>query len=234
MKIQFIVVGWHFDSFPELIRDLITLQEDNSETINVFWTCHKEPTQIIKDNFEYKVFPNLGLEDGAYQQALDYLNIEDETILFLIHDDIIVKDWSFINVCLEHLNLGKAFIGNGVNYPLMLNPQEVKRGKRYIDFVKEECKYLFNTEQFTYTFRESFICTTRKHLRDIGEFEVVWEEPQPDENGNYHIGGIGNTQQSLLGYKITKVFGKERIAYLSSTYQDSDYLYECGRGKVNE
>ena len=77
------------------------------------------------------------------------------------------------------------------------------------------------------------MCTKRKYLKDIYDFEVIWEEPKPDENGKYHIGGIGNTQQSLLGYKITKVFGPNRIAYLSNTYMDSEYLYECGRG-VNE
>ena len=55
----------------------------------------------------------------------------------------------------------------------------------------------------------------------------------PDENGKFHIGGIGNLQQTLLGYKITKVFGPEKIAYLSNTYQDSNYLYECARGKMD-
>ena len=75
------------------------------------------------------------------------------------------------------------------------------------------------------------MCIKRGDLKEIGDFEVVWEEPTPDENGKYHIGGIGNLQQSLLGYKLTKVFGKEKIGYLSNSYQDSDYLFECSRGK---
>lgn len=227
--IQFIVVGWHFDNFPELIDGLIELKNNNTY-IDIFWTCHKEPSERVKQNFSYKVFPNLGLEDGAYQQALDYLKIPDEDILFLMHDDIVVKDWEFINICLEHLQNGAAFIGNGMNYPANFNPQEVVRGKKCIDWVKDEAKHLFDKHENVLTIRESFICTTRKYLRDIYEFEVIWEEPQPDANGKFHIGGIGNLQQSMLGYKMCKVFGYDKIKYLSDTYQDSEYLYECARG----
>ena len=212
--IQFIIVGWHFDNFPELITDLIQINEANDE-IKMFWTCHKEPSERVKQNFDYKVFPNLGLEDGAYQQALDYLNLSDDTVLFLMHDDIVVKDWSFINLCLESLKQGFTFVGNGMNYPANFNPQEIVRGKKCIDWVKDEAKHLFDKHETVLTIRESFICTTRKYLRDIFDFEVIWEEPQPDANGKFHIGGIGNLQQSMLGYKMNKVFGANKIKYLS-------------------
>jgi len=231
MKIQFIIVGWHFENFPELIDQLIEINQNKE--ISIFWSCHKSPSDRVKNNFEYKLFPNLGLEDGAYQQALDYLNIENDTILFLMHDDLIIKDWNFINVCLELLNKGYKVIGNGINYPLNLNPNDIKNGKKYIDLVKDKCKYLFDSPMFCYTIRESFMCIKREDLKKIGEFEVIWEEPIPDKNGKYHIGGIGNTQQSLLGYKLTKVFGTEKFAYLSKNYQDSEYLFECARGNIN-
>ena len=230
MKIQFIIVGWHFDNFPELIDQLIELDKEN-DIIDIFWTCHKEPSLKIKENFEYKVFPNLGLEDGAYQQALDYLKIEDNTILFLMHDDLIIKDWGFINKCLDYLNKGYKVVGNGINYGVNLNPNEIKGGVKHIDRVKSECKYLFTSPLLCYTVRESFMCIRRGDLRKIGDFEVVWEEPIPDKDGKFHIGGIGNTQQALLGYKLTKFFGIESVAYLSNNHQDSHYLYECSRGK---
>lgn len=229
MKIQFIIVGWHFDAYPEFINQLIDINKDN-KIIDMFWSCHKDPSDKVKENFDYKVFPNLGLEDGAYQQALDYLNIEDDTILFLMHDDLVVKDWNFINVCIEALNKGYKIIGNGINYPLQLDPSEVKRGKRYIDFVKEECKYMFDAPLFCKTVRESFMCITRGNLKQIGDFEVIWEDPISKGEGP---GGIGNTQQSLLGYKLTRIFGHEKITYLSSTYQDSEYLFECARGTMD-
>ena len=230
MKLQFIIVGWHFDNFPELVDQLIELNENN-DLVDIFWACHKDPSKKIKENFNYKTFPNLGLEDGAYQQALDYLEIDDNTILFLLHDDLVVKDWEFINICLNYINLGYKIIGNGVNYPLTLDPNEIKRGKKHIDRVKPEFQYLFSSPLFCYTIRESFMCIKRGDLRKIGDFEVVWEEPVPDENGKYHIGGIGNLQQALLGYKLTKCFGKDKFMYLSNNYQDSDYLFECSRGK---
>jgi len=230
--IQFIIVGWHFESYPEFIKQLIQIQEQNTESVKVFWSCHREPPSIVKDNFDYKVFPNLGLEDGAYQQALDYLQIEDDTVLFLMHDDIVVKDWSFINVCLERLENGIAFIGNGVNYPEYTTPTKIYDEKYFPKTVLEVCRpetqHFFEKEGLAYTLRESFICTVRKYLRDIYDFEVVWETPAD----NMPIGPMGNMQQTMLGWKITQHYGLQRISYLSSTYMDSEYLYECERGQV--
>jgi hypothetical protein len=128
------------------------------------------------------------------------------------------------------LSNGYKIVGNGINYPLQLDPFEVKRGKRYIDFVKDECKYMFDQSLFCYTVRESFMCIKRGDLRQIGDLEVIWEDPISKGEG---AGGIGNTQQSLLGYKLTKIFGKEKITYLSNTYQDSEYLFECARGTMD-
>ena len=231
MKIQFIIVGWHFDNFPELIEGLKQLKEGNPDLIDIFWSCHKEPSEYVKQNFDYKVFPNLGLEDGAYQQALDYLTLEDDTILFLMHDDIIIKDWSFINICLSKLNQGFTFIGNGMNYPAIFDPEEIVRGKKAIEWVKDSAKHLFDSKQNVLTIRESFICTIKKYFNTILDFEVIWEEPIPDSQGKVHIGGVGNLQQTMLGYKICKIFGPDKVSYLSNTYQDSEYLYECARGQ---
>ena len=58
-KIQFIICGWWYDEFDgregvtDFIDGLIELQKDN-DTIDVFWSCHKEPTKLVKDNFKYK------------------------------------------------------------------------------------------------------------------------------------------------------------------------------------
>lgn len=226
--IQYIVVGWHFDNFPDLVEDLINLKKSNSpELLDIFWSCHKEPSDLIKSTFNYKVFPNLGLEDGAYQQALDFLNLDDETILFLIHDDLIVKDWGFFLESIEYLNKGYFFVGNGFNYPARLS-------RSLLQYVKpENLQFFSNFEegQIVYTIRESFICTKRKYLKAIGDFEVIWKEPIPDKKGETHIGAIGNIQQTLLGAKISLFHGKDKIKYLSDSYQDSKYLYEVARGK---
>ena len=60
MKIQFIICGWWYDEFDgrkgitDFIDGLIELQKDN-EFIDVFWSCHKQPTQLVKDNFKYNL-----------------------------------------------------------------------------------------------------------------------------------------------------------------------------------
>ena len=104
MKIQFIVVGWYYnqDSLQNGLKEL----NENNDNINVFYSCHKEPTQFIKDNFEWKLFPNLGEEIVAYQQALEYLNLESNTYCFFMNDDIVVKNWIFIEKCINKLQQG--------------------------------------------------------------------------------------------------------------------------------
>ena len=39
---------------PSLIDGLFELKENNP-TIKVFWSCHREPTDEIKNKFEHKV-----------------------------------------------------------------------------------------------------------------------------------------------------------------------------------
>lgn len=230
--IQFIVVGWHFDMYPELVQGLVELQATNSDSVKVFWSCHREPSETVKANFEYKVFPNLGLEDGAYQQALDYLDLSDDTVLFLMHDDLVVKNWGFITECIDRLQRGAAFVGNGMNYPDYMSPTRIYDEEFFprtvLEVSRPESLHYFQKEGMAYTFRESFLCTVRKYLRDINDFEVVWEEP----GENMPIGPMGNMQQSMLGWKITQTYGLERMSYLSNTYMDSEWLYECERGQV--
>ena len=95
--------------------------------------------------------------------------------------------------------------------------------------LQNEFSRLYDLEEYCKTIRESFMCIKRGDLKQIGDFEVIWEDPTAKGEGP---GGIGNTQQSLLGYKLTKVLGKNKITYLSDTYQDSKYLFECARGTM--
>lgn len=226
--IQFIIVGWHFDR-SEFYDGLRQFKKYNN--VKVFWSCHREPPDHIKENFDWAVFPNHGLEWGCYQQALDHLNLPDDTVIFFLHDDLVIKDWKFIDACLYMLDNNFKVIGNGMNYPKTLDPTSMTIfGRRYIDMVKEESKHYFTNEQFCLTIRGSFMCTTRKNLRKVNDFEVLWEEPEPGKG----YGTFGNTMQWLLGYKITKEYGVGQIAYLSETYQDSQFIFECARGKVNK
>ena len=232
MDIQFIVVGWHY-SYPEWINGLIELNSQN-ENIDVFWSCHREPTDIVKENFNWKLFENIGLEEGAYTQALEYLDLDDETILFLVHDDLIIKDWNFISVCVNALGKYKV-LGNGINYPAMFDPQKIERDKKNIEWVSADWRYLFKEPMMCKTIRSSFLVIKWKDLNRVGGFNPIWLSPDLDEDGNaINYGGIGNLGQTIVGYKFTKIFGKDSIGYLSNEYLNSKYVYECARGKVTK
>lgn len=225
-NIQFIVVGWHFESFPETVQKLYKLKEE-VEQVDVFWIMHKPPTDFIRSNFKYKEFENLGLERGAYQRALDYLSLDEDTVVFLIHDDLEIKSFEFINDCIERISRGVAFIGNGVNYPAVLDPFEVIwKGKTFKELVKQEYQHIFTEKKLVKTIRGSFMCTLVKYMNMVGGYEFIDNNPEDLR----HIGGFGNTQQSLFGYKIHSLFGPERIEYLSNTYMDSEYIQEYARG----
>ena len=61
-----------------------------------------------------------------------------------MHDDIVVKDWSFINVCLQHLQNGFTFIGNGMNYPAQFDPQKLVKDKKIVaQFFKKLLRFVF-------------------------------------------------------------------------------------------
>ena len=254
MKIQFIITGWHFNQ-SSLIDGLYELKEDNKETINVFWSCHREPTDEIKEKFDYKVFHNGGEECGAYDQAIDYLKIEDDTICFFLHDDLIIKDWNFVTVCIEKLNTHKV-IGNCRDYmEVGFNPFKVTEigiseefdGKTFKDYVKSENQHLFNESLNILKVRPSFICIKHEDVKAIGGFEPrkealippitgvdEWcESGGPHYRGTKGLGSFGNLFPALVCYKMNKVLGPNTITYLSDRYLDSDYIYELGRGEID-
>ena len=182
MKIQFIIVGWHYDTSvagENYIEGLIELLKIN-DNVSIFWVCHKEPTQIIKDNFEWGLFPN-GEEFVAYEQFYQHKKLDDNTLCFFTHDDIIIKKWEFINVCWELITThGYKAIGNGANYPSIYDPYE--RGMPYGNssrllpnelrtYVKESHQHLFTERMNIKTLRGSFICMLYKDLKEINGFE---------------------------------------------------------------
>lgn len=244
LKIQFIVTGWHYNQ-DTLIDGLIE-HSNHYEQINVFYSCHRDPPQKIKDNFAWKLFPNLGMGDGGFQQAIDHLSIDDSTICFFIQDDLIIKSWDFIDQCIERLNNGYKFIGNCQNYPTTMDPDRYfeKYKMHFKDFAKSESRHLYTGNLACMTIRGSFICCQYKQVKKIFGFEPIFHipeiiEPVQTVDGGYKtnkekgIGGIGNLILDLFSYKINKVYGKKAITYLSTKYLDSPYIYECARGQID-
>jgi hypothetical protein len=248
-KIQFIVCGWWYDEFDDkvdmtdFIDGLIELQKDN-DNIDVFWSCHKKPTELIKDNFKYKVFENIGLEWGAYNKAFNHLDLDDNTVVFCIQDDMVIKDWSFIDVCIQHINKGVKIIGNGFNYPMMFTPYQearlsywLKTKHRWVDYVREENQHMFDQAMQVLSIRGSFMCTRYDHIKEINGFEYV-NKPltygkKEDGREFILIDPFGNTSLYMNAYKFTKYFGSDKMKWLSNHYRKSPYMIECGRGNIN-
>tara|TARA_R110002020_G_scaffold441912_2_gene652956 strand:- start:770 stop:1540 length:771 start_codon:yes stop_codon:yes gene_type:complete len=254
MKIQFIVVGWYYNQ-PTMLEGLKELQENN-DNIDVFYSCHKEPTQFVKDNFKYQLFPNLGEEIVAYQQALEHLNLDSDTYCFFMNDDIVIKDWVFIEKCIESLQQGYKVVGNGWNpgfkayNPLVTIPVGITEefdGKQSIDYAKEENRHFFEGPLEMNMARGSFLSMQYSTLEAIGGFEPrkeAWTPIHVNNNGKPYYRGKENEADTKLGgmssfgnlfpclsiYKVNKLYGKESITWLSTSYRNSEYLYELERG----
>jgi len=254
MKIQFIITGWHFNQ-KECYNSLYELKKEN-EIVDVFWSCHREPPDYIKNKFNWKVFYNGGEECGSYDQAINYLNLTDDTICFFLHDDLIIKDFEFINICIEKLQNGYKVIGNGRDYPDNFDPFKITEigikeqfdGKMFKDYVKSENQYLFDRKLPILKVRPSFICIKYEDVKAIGGFEPCddaytppivkkdeWcDKDEPHYRGTKGLGSFGNLFPALVCYKMNKIFGSDKITYLSDSYVDSKYVYECQRGNISD
>ena len=170
------------------------------------------------------------------------MNTDPDTIMYFMNDDLIVNDWSFINVCMSKLNDGYKVIGNGWNYEYFMDPQAIitpnnddpleiaepfGRIKKWIDVVREENHHIFDSALQCKTIRGSFICIKQQDLETLGGFEVVdnpysvWDASQE----------WGNISLNLFGYKASKILGNDKITYLGNEYANSEYIRELVRGE---
>jgi hypothetical protein len=239
---------------PTLIDGLAELQKDNPNDVHVFWSCHREPTDFIKENFDYKVFFNGGEEYGAYEQAINYLDIDDNDVCFFMHDDLVIKDWEFIEVCLHDIGDVKI-IGNGANYLIEnydynkvidVGIKEEFDGMRTVDYVKPENRHIFNKPiEKLYSVRPSFMVMLYKTVKEIGGFEPRYDayvsaELVNEETNEYRYRGgkglssWGNEFPNLNNYKYNRLFDYNQIVFLSTKYLHSKWIHECARGKHME
>jgi hypothetical protein len=240
---KIIVCGWWFDKFDnqenqtDFIEQLKYINNNNSN-IEVFWACHKEPIDLVKNNFNWKLYENVGLEWGVYNKAFNDLEFKDDDFVFCIQDDMVIKDWGFIEVCQEHLTNDKIkIIGNGFNYPYNMDPLEearlsywLKTKDRWIDYVRPENQHMFKEKVNCLSIRGSFLATKWKHIKLINGFEYV---NAPLSNGVKEDGTefvlidpFGNTSLYLNAYKFTKYFGPKSFKWLSNTYRRSKWMTE--------
>ena len=208
--------------------------------------------------FDYKLFFNGGEEYGSYQQAIKHLNLDDDTVCFFLHDDLVLKSFDFITICIDALKTHKV-IGNCMNYGensydpnkvIEIGIKEEFDNKTRIDYVKDENKHFFDRGAIPLkTVRPSFVCMKYDSVKEIGGFEPreeAYVSPSVTEGGKPYYRGcenladtktgglsvFGNLFPNLTVYKVNKIFGKDSITWLSDSYRDSKYLHECERGEL--
>ena len=248
MKKQVIVCGWYFDEFDnkdnqtDYIEGLIELNK--RDDVDVFYACHKDPPEIVESNFRYERYDNIGLEWGAYDKAWHTLKdeLEPNTHLLFIQDDIVVNDWSFVDVVSAALSQGAAVVGNGPAYPWEFDPNEearlsywLKTNDTWVDYVKPENKNMYDRQQVTFGVRGSFVSLKWHDMERINGFDYINKPLQTGiKNGKEFllIDPFGNTSMYLNGYKFGRVLGNENIKYLGDHYRKSRWMIECGRGLV--
>ena len=233
--IYFCLIGWHYNQ-KEYYQGLKWMNDNNPE-MKVFWNCRKEPPDSIKNNFDYEMFPNEGLEWGGYQQLYEKFKFKEEDIIFFTHDDIIIKNWEFVNLCIQQVGDKFDIIGNGQNYGFSMDPDGIitpGNKNEYSPFaaIKTWKEVAVNKEFFDkplkcMTVRGSFICITGKALKELKGFEW-FSDPYDGKNPDLQC---GNIMVNLNGYKFTKTFGEDRIAYMSKEYAESEFISELARGK---
>jgi len=227
MRIKVIICGWWYDKFDhrenltEFIEGLISLNENNNN-IDIFWACHKEPIDLVKNNFEWKLYENVGLEWGAYNKAFNELEFEDDDYVFCIQDDMVIKDWGFIEACISHLSNDEIkIIGNGFNYPYDMKPQEEARLSYWLNTNPD----MFNETVSCLSIRGSFLATRWKHIKLINGFEYVnvplCEGVKEDGTKFLLTDPFGNTSLYLNAYKFSKYFGQSSFKWLSNIYRRS-------------
>ena len=249
MKKQVIVCGWYYDEFDqktnqtEYIEGLIQLNQ--RPDVDVFYACHKDPPEIIESNFRYERYKNIGLEWGAYDKAWQSLKDElsQNTHLLFIQDDILIKDWRFVDIVSAALDAGAAVVGNGPAYPWNFDPTEearlsfwLKTNDTWVDYVKEENKHIYDKQQVTFGVRGSFVSLKYEDMVKINGFDYVNKPMQmgvKDDGTEFMlIDPFGNTSMYLNGYKFGRLLGNENVKYLGDHYRKSKYMIECGRGMV--
>ena len=240
LKIQFIILGWHYapKSYQEGLVDLMKNNNNEEVEFKVYWVCKKEPTQFIKDNFDWKIYKNEGIEWKGYTDGFFDLGLDDDTICFFTHDDIEVKNWMFIPRIIDRLDGKIKLMGNGINPGFHLNPDDIITpgnkdepfpfGSKYTWKEVAINKEFFTEPGYCKNLRASFMAMKAKTFREMKGLEWLID-PYDGKSENLLW---ANICCNLNGYKWTKLYGTEAIGYLSWTYEESEYISELERGKL--
>ncbi len=213
--VAFCIAGWHFPApfYRELARaggaDCYVVAHRPAQSI---------PPEVCAAVGEARLFAeaNYGYDWGCYQQFLERGLWRNYEVLFFMHDDIRVKDWGFVDACIERLERGASVVGNGRQAPPAAWPARFPQSYAHAawlpprDFVHD-------------TVRGSFFAATRRALEALGAFEVFWDRRRLSS-------GFGNWSLRASCARWQQRCGPRCFDFLSEEFCRSDYLEEMVRG----
>lgn len=214
-SVAFCIAGWHFPA--EFYRGLTQAGE-----ADCFVVAHR-PAEVIPSEAraalgraQFFTEANYGYDWGCYQQFLERGLWRDYEYLFFMHDDIRVKDWGFVDACIERLNSGAAVVGNGRQAAPAAWPERFPQSYAHAAWLPPR--------SFVHdTVRGSFFATARAALEALGAFEVFWDRRRLSS-------GFGNWSLRASCARWQERCGPRCFDFLSEEFCHSDYLEEMVRG----
>lgn len=213
------IAGWHYnEEFYAQISQL--------PVAGIFVVSHRPPNLIPPYLYSYispkQIFfeHNFGYDWGCYQQFLARKTWRNFETIFFMHDDLVIKDNSFTDRCIELLQ-DYAVVGNG----------RVSEKRDYPDTYPESYAHSSwkpPSRSFQHSaVRGSFFSTTREALQRLGKFEVFWDPLRLTS-------GFGNWSTRASCGKWEYILGENCFGFLAESYRESEYLLELERGGVGE
>lgn len=223
MKNCICIVFWHNNqSYFEELRKIPNLE--------VFVISHQPPNNVPQwlysyVNVDHLFFEkNLGYDWGSYQQFLNKKLYENYSIVFFTHDDILIKDISGFDRCIDiiYSKQGNCVVGNGLNDTKRDWPKTHIQSYAHSRWKPPSWEFCHDTV------RGSFFATSTTALSKIESFEVYWDRRK-------FLGvGAGNWSLRATCGKIQEILGENSFQFLCENYRDSPYITELVRGELND
>lgn len=225
MKIKVVIAGYYFGyEFYRKVSEISHLYEN----VGIVIVSHKSVSEIPQDTMflikthglELREEINEGWDWGAFCQfssEVDSKNIEFEYALFM-HDDIYIKDISFIDKLISLANEGYVAVGNSKPKSIIEN-YDKKYTNEYLELLSKG----FTPANSFPVFRGSFVFMSKTLVLDVlANYE--YKKLGPIENANISLRQVA----SLFGLNVRD---SHLYCYLGENYLDSDFIAEFQRGE---
>lgn len=219
-KLCICVAGWHFRC--DMLDALAQIQSAFDADVYVVShrPRHEVPAAVTDTVGSANVLtrPNVGYDWGCYQQFLETGLWQRYTHVFFMHDDVVIRGIGFVPACLELLQAGWQFVGNG------RNADKVDWPKTHVHCYAHAAVRPPGPDFRHATVRGSFLAMSRDTLAELGALEVFWDP--------FHLSDrFGNWSLVASCGRMAVRFGQDCLAFLSDTSRQSEYLVELVRGE---